>query len=144
MISNPNKKTYENIEIWRSRLFTDNYPYVYVDGVYLKRNWGGEIQNVSILVAIGVSSEGFREILGVAEGMKEDRESWRSFFAWLKERGLSDMDFPTRHWTRIRTNNAIERLNREIKRRTKAVGAFLDGRSALRLVCARLRHVAGS
>ena len=47
-------------------------------------------------------------------------------------------------WTRIRTNNTIERLNREIKRRTKAIGAFPDGQSALMLVCARLRHVAGT
>ena len=218
-----------------------DYPYVYVDGVYLKRSWGGEIQNVSVLVAIGVSQDGCREILGAAEGMKEDRESWRSFFVWLKERGLTGvrliigdknlgmletipevfpdaryqrctvhfyrnifsvtprnkmktvalmlkaihaqeskeaarekaiqvaeklramklakaakkvedgieetltyMDFPTQHWTRIRTNNAIERLNREIKRRTKAIGAFPDGQSALMLVCARLRHVAAT
>ena len=69
--------------------FPGDYPYVYVDGVYLKRNWGGEIQNVSVLVAIGVSQDGCREILGAAEGMKEDRESWRSFFVWLKERGLT-------------------------------------------------------
>ena len=205
----------------------------------MKRSWGGEIQNVSILVAIGVSQDGCREILGAAEGMKEDRESWRSFFVWLKERGLTGvrliigdknlgmletipevfpdaryqrctvhfyrnifsvtprnkmkavalmlkaihaqeskeaarekalqiseklqsmklskaakkvedgieetltyMDFPTQHWSRIRTNNTIERLNREIKRRTKAIGAFPDGQSALMLVCARLRHVA--
>ena len=54
------------------------------------------------------------------------------------------MDFPTQHWTRIRTNNTIERLNREIKRRTKAIGAFPDGQSALMLVCARLRHVAAT
>ena len=46
--------------------------------------------------------------------------------------------------TRLRTNNAIERLNREIKRRTKAIGAFPDGQSALMLVCARLRHVAAT
>ncbi|MEG2286097.1 MAG: transposase, partial [Eubacterium sp.] len=57
---------------------------------------------------------------------------------------LTYMDFPTQHWTRIRTNNTIERLNREIKRRTKAIGAFPDGQSALMLVCARLRHVAGT
>ena len=41
------------------------------------------------------------------------------------EESLTYMDFPTQHWTRIRTNNAIERLNGEIKRRTKAIGAFL-------------------
>jgi transposase-like protein len=240
-ISNLNKKAYEHIEVWRNRPLTDKYPYVYVDGVYLKRSWGGEIQNVSILVAIGVNNDGTREILGAAEGMKEDRESWKSFFLWLKGRGLSGvrliigdkclgmlesipeafpdakyqrctvhfyrnvftvvphnrmkdvammlkaihsqeckeaarqkaaqvveklrsmklgaaarkveegieetltyMDFPTQHWTRIRTNNAMERLNREIKRRTKAIGAFPDGQSALMLVCARLRHVAGT
>ena len=240
-ISNLNKKAYEHIETWRTRPLVGSYPYVYVDGVYLKRSWGGEIQNVSILVAIGVSNDGCREIIGAAEGMKEDKESWRSFFVWLKERGLTGvrliigdknlgmletipevfpdahyqrctvhfyrnifsvtprnkmkavammlkaihaqeskeaarekarqvaeklketklssaakklqdgieetltyMDFPTQHWTRIRTNNTIERLNREIKRRTKAIGAFPDGQSALMLVCARLRHVAGT
>ena len=222
------------------KLICETY-YTSSDGVYLKRNWGGEIQNVSILVAIGVSNDGFREIIGAAEGMKEDKESWHSFFVWLKERGLTGvrlivgdknlgmlesipevfpdaryqrctvhfyrnifsvtprnkmksvammlktihaqenreaarekarqvadklkemklssaakklqdgieetliyMDFPTQHWSRIRTNNTIERLNREIKRRPKAIGAFPDGQSALMFVCARLRHVAGT
>ena len=53
-------------------------------------------------------------------------------------------DFPSEHWTRIRTNNVIERLNREIRRQTRVVGTFPDGNSALMLVCARLRHVAGT
>ena len=52
--------------------------------------------------------------------------------------------FPTEHWSRIRTNNLTERVNREIRRRTRAIGAFPDGNSALMLVCARLRHVAAS
>ena len=240
-ISNLNKKAYEHIEEWRSRPLAEEYPYVYVDGVYLKHSWGGEIQNVSVLTAIGVNKEGYREILGAAEGMKEDHESWKNFFVWLKERGLKGvrliigdkclgmlesipeifpeacyqrctvhfyrnvftvtprtkmrtvammlkaihakeskkaarekaasvaqqlremklsaaaqkveesieetltyMDYPTEHWNRIRTNNTTERVNREIKRRTKAIGAFPDGQSALMLVCARLRHVAAS
>ena len=240
-VSNLNQKAYENIEKWRCRPITGEYAYVYVDGVYLKRSWGGEVRNVSILVAIGVDQDGYREILGAAEGMKEDRESWRNFLQWLKERGLSGvrlfigdknlgmletigevfpdaqyqrcivhfyrnvfsvvprgkirtvammlkaihaqeskeaarlkaaqvaeklremkliaaarkvedsieetltfMNFPSQHWTHIRTNNTLERLNREIKRRTRAIGAFPDGNSALMLVCARLRHVAGS
>lgn len=58
------------------------------------------------------------------------------------EETLTCMDFPTQHWTRIRTNNTIERLNREIKRRTRAIGVSPDGQSALMLVCAGLRHVA--
>ena len=60
------------------------------------------------------------------------------------EETLSYMDFPYEHWLRIRTNNVIERLNREIRRRTRVVGTFPDGNSALMLVCARLRHVAGT
>ena len=60
------------------------------------------------------------------------------------EETLTYFAFPSEHWTRIRTNNAIERLNREIRRRTRVVGCFPDGNSALMLVCARLRHVAGT
>jgi len=238
-ISNLNKKAYENIEQWRNRPITTAYPYVYVDGIFLKRCWGENYENVSILIAVGVSEDGYREIIGAAEGLKEDLTSWKNFFVWLKRRGLEDtrliigdkalgmveaigqvfpharyqrctvhffrnvfsvtpnkhvkevakmlkaihaqedktaaiekakaveaklrkmrlskaadivhngiaetltyMDFPTEHWMRIRTNNTLERLNREIKRRTKVVGTFPDGQSALMLVCARLRHVA--
>ena len=52
--------------------------------------------------------------------------------------------FPREHWRRIRTNNAIERLNREVRRRTRVVGTFPDGRSALMLATARLKYVAES
>ena len=211
-ISELNKKAYVHIEDWRNRpLQGGRYPYVYVDGIYLRRNWGGEYENVAILVAIAVNEDGFREVLGAAEGMKEDKASWVSFFQWLRGRGLDGVklinifsvvpkskvkivakmlkaihaqeskkasrekakavvdelramklkeaakkvedgieetltycDFPSEHWTRIRTNNAIERLNREIRRQTRVVGASPDGNSALMLVCARLRHVAGT
>ena len=241
-ISELNKKAYVHIEDWRNRpLQGGRYPYVYVDGIYLCRNWGGEFENVAILVAIAVNEDGYREVLGAAEGMKEDKASWISFFQWLRGRGLDGVklvvgdkclgmleavgevfpeakyqrctvhfyrnvfsvtprskvklvakmlkaihaqeskksarekaravvaelrsmklkeaarkvedgieetltycDFPSEHWTRIRTNNVIERLNREIRRRTRVVGSFPDGNSALMLVCARLRHVAGT
>ena len=241
-ISELNKKAYVNIEAWRNRpLQGGKYPYVYVDGIYLKRNWGGEYENVAVLVAIAVNEEGYREVLSAAEGMKEDKASWVSFFQWLRGRGLEGVklivgdkclgmleavgevfpeakyqrcvvhfyrnifsvvpkskvknvakmlkaihaqesrkasrekaaavvselkamklpeaakkveagieetltycDFPSEHWAKIRTNNVIERMNREIRRRTRVVGAFPDGNSALMLVCARLRHVAGT
>ena len=57
---------------------------------------------------------------------------------------LTYMNFPSEHWVRIRTTNVLERLNREIRRRTRVVGTFPYGNSALMLVCARLRHVAGT
>ena len=88
-ISELNKKAYVHIEDWRNRpLQGGRYPYVYVDGIYLRRNWGGEYENVAVLVAIAVNEDGFREVLGAAEGMKEDKASWVSFFQWLCGRGL--------------------------------------------------------
>ena len=118
-ISELNKKAYVHIEDWRNRpLRGGRYPYVYVDGIYLRRNWGGEYEKVAVLVAIAVNEDGIEET-------------------------LTYCDFPGEHRTRIRTNNVIERLNREI-RRIRVVGTFPDGNSALMLVCARLRHVAGT
>jgi transposase-like protein len=71
------------------RSLRGQHPYVFLDGIWLKRSWGGEVKNVSILVAIGVDQDGFREVLGVMEGAKEDKASWVNFMRHLKERGLS-------------------------------------------------------
>ncbi|ACD95974.1 IS256 family transposase [Trichlorobacter lovleyi] len=240
-ISNLNKKVYAKIEEWRNRPIIGNHPYVYLDGIVLKRSWGGEVCNVSVLVAIGVNEYGYRKILGVCEGAKEDKAGWSSFLHHLKQRGLSGVrlfitdacmglveslaeyypeskwqrcivhfyrnvfsvvprkkmpevaamlkaihasedkqaaiekagtvftkleemklreaakkvqdsisetltyfDFPREHRIRIRTNNALERIMKEIRRRTRVVGAFPDGHSALMLCAARLRHIAGT
>jgi len=240
-VSELNQKIYAQIEAWRNRPIEGRHAYVYLDGIWLKRSWGGEVKNVAVLVAIGVREDGYREILGVVEGVKEDTESWRNFLRHLKERGLqgvrllvsdkclglveavgefypeatwqrcmvhwyrnvmsvvpktkmkevmamlkaihaqedrqaardkaglvadkldtlrlsqaativragvdetlSYMAFPREHWTRIRTNNVLERIMREIRRRTRVVGNFPDGKSALMLVAARLRHIAGT
>jgi putative transposase len=240
-VSDLNQKLYERIEQWRNQPITGEYPYLYLDGICLKRSWAGEVRNVSVLVAVGVGTDGFREILGVAEGPKEDTESWRQFLTHLKGRGLTGVQlivsdkcmglveaatefypdarwqrcvvhwyrnifsevpktkvkevaamlkaihaqedaasaqekatavveklktlklkkaaekvaesvaetltyyrFPSEHHRQIRTNNMLERIMREIRRRTRVVGAFPDGRSALMLAAARLRYVAGS
>ncbi len=73
-ISALNKKSYENIEKWQNLPITEEFPYVYLDGISLKRSWSGEVRNVSVLVAVGVSHSGYRDVLGVAEGCKEDKE----------------------------------------------------------------------
>lgn len=240
-VSGLNQKIYETIEAWRNRPIEGKFAYVYLDGIWLKRSWGGEVKNVAVLVAVGVDEDGYRQILGVCDGAKEDLESWRNFLRHLKERGLTGvrlvisdkclglvqavaefypeagwqrcvvhfyrnvftavpkgkvkevaammkaihaqedrtaalekakavqakleamrlsraaqvvaegvhetlayMSFPREHWSRIRTNNMLERVMREIRRRTRVVGNFPDGKSALMLVGARLRHVAGT
>jgi len=240
-VSRLNAKIYKTIETWRMRPIEGTHPYVYLDGIALKRSWGGEVRNVSVLVAVGVNKEGYREILGVAEGAKEDKASWAGFLRHLKARGLKGVElvtsdkclglveslgefypkiswqrcivhfyrnvftvvpkgkvkevaamlkaihaqedkeeavrkatlvadklekmklaraatiiregiqetlsyyrFPPEHWRRIRTNNPLERIMREIRRRTNVVGCFPDGNSALMLVAARLRHIAGT
>ena len=100
-----------------------------------------------------------RKAIHAQESKKASREKAKAVVAELRamklkeaakkiedsvEETLTYCDFPSEHWTRIRTNNVIERLNREIRRRTRVVGCFPDGNSALMLVCARLRHVAGT
>jgi transposase-like protein len=240
LISKLNKQVYEKIEQWRQRPLEGRFPYVYLDGIVLKRTWAEEVRNVSILVAFGVNEDGYREILGAAEGAKEDKAGWGSFIENLKSRGLqgprlfiSDKcmglveslaeyypdtlwqrctvhfyrdvfsnvpstkvkevaamlkaihaqedrqasiekaelvveklrgmklpvaaktiedgiretltytSFPREHWRKLRTNNPMERIMREIRRRTRVVGNFPDGTSALMLVTARLRYIAG-
>ena len=242
-LSDKLKKVYADIDEWRGRPLEQDYPYLFMDGVWHKRCWGGSVENVSILVAVGVGMDGRREVLSVAEGMKEASESWREFIKGMLARGLKgvrlvtgdrcaglvaavnellpgaryqrcmvhfernilakvnpknrdwaadalkaifsmesrdkalekaesvakDMearklreaakclregigetttylldDYPREHRRRIRTNNMIERLNREIRRRTRVVGSFPDGRSALMLICARVRYVTSS
>lgn len=240
-VSDLNKKIYARIEEWRNAPIEGTHPYVYLDGIVLKRTWAGEVRNLSLLVAIGVNADGYREILGIMEGPKEDKAGWLGFLKHLKARGLKGIEmitsdacmglyesaaevypdarwqrctvhwyrnvfshvpapkvrevadmlkaihasedrlaadnkmadvitklkagkmwkaaelvektghetlayyaFPSEHWRRIRTNNPLERLMREIRRRTRVVGAFPDGQSCLNLAAGRLRHVAGT
>ena len=80
------------------------------------------------------------EQLRLYEAERGRQGKWRDGI----EETLTYSDFPSEHWTRIRTNNVIERLNREIRRRTRVVGQFPGRQLRLMLVCARLRHVAGT
>ena len=87
-VSNPNKKIYAKIEAWRNRHIEGEHPYLYLDGIVMKRTWTGEVRNVSLLVASAVNAEGFREILGICEGAKEDKSGWSAFLRHLVDRGL--------------------------------------------------------
>jgi transposase-like protein len=53
-VSKLTQKIYTKIDAWRTRALTSAYPYVFLDGIWLKRSWGSEVRNVSILVAISV------------------------------------------------------------------------------------------
>jgi putative transposase len=87
-VSSLNKKIYASIEAWRMRPIEGEHPYLYLDGIVVKRSWAGEV-NVSLLVATSVNSEGYREIFGICEGGKEDGASWLAFLKQLKQRGLA-------------------------------------------------------
>lgn len=82
-----NQKIAGQIETWLNQRIEGEHAYVFLDGIWLKRSWGGEVKNVRILVAIGVNQDGYREVLGVAEGTKEDKASWQGFLRYLKDRG---------------------------------------------------------
>ena len=86
-VSNLNEKAFESADKRRCRPLTCVYPYVYIDGIYLKRSWGC-YENVAVMVAIGANEDGYREMIGCAEGFAESKECWRDFLSWLRSRGL--------------------------------------------------------
>jgi putative transposase len=88
-VSDLNKRIYDTIEAWRNRPIEGEHPYVYLDGIVLKRSWAGEVRNVSLLVAIGVNRNGYREILGICEGAKEDKSGWSGFLKPTRAQGGS-------------------------------------------------------
>ncbi len=106
-------------------------------------------RTTSIFHPIPSSSEDREAALAKAEAVTEKLEGMRLKEAAAKvregiEETLTFYRFPASHWRRIRTNNPLERVMREIRRRTRVVGAFPDGESALMLAAARLRHIAGT
>jgi hypothetical protein len=76
----------------------------------MKRSWAGEVRNVSLLVAIGVTSEGYREILGICEGAKEDKSGWSAFLRHLVDRGLEGVELITSDACRGLVESAAEYL----------------------------------
>ena len=64
-VSELNQQLYERIEAWRNQPLEGRFAYVALDGIWLKRSWGGEVKNVAVLVAVGVDQEGYRQVLGV-------------------------------------------------------------------------------
>lgn len=72
-VLNLNKKIYAKIEEWRNRPIEGAHPYLYLDGIVMKRTWAGEVRNVSLLVASAVNSEGCGETLSICEGANEDK-----------------------------------------------------------------------
>ena len=87
-VSNLNDKAFKAVDEWRCRPLAREYPYVYIDGIYLKRSWDDSYENVAVMVAIGVNENGYREVVGCAEGFTESKECWLDFPSWLKSRGL--------------------------------------------------------
>lgn len=234
-MSRLNHKVYDKLKAWRERPLERHYRYLYLDGTVIKGRWSGHVEPISILVAVGVTEEGYREVLAVNAGSSEDGDSWLALLRSLRKRGVRGVDliiadahaglrearekafgkakyqrcifhfirniltqvpkrkqkqvaravkaifaqesfdeseakarrfmaehekslpgaiktlrkgllealtyyqFPEAHWSRIRTNNPLERLLREVKRRLKVVGTFPDVDSALMLATARLK-----
>jgi transposase-like protein len=77
------------VEAFRKRTLEGEFPYLWLDAMYLKVREGGRIVSKAVLVAFGVNGDGQREVLGLAVTHGEMERCWRSFLASLVERGLS-------------------------------------------------------
>jgi len=85
----------EELEPWRQRALEGEFPYLLVDARYEKARVDHRIVDVAVLVAIGVSSEGQRHVLGVDVAHGETTASWTAFLGGLKERGLTGVQLIT-------------------------------------------------
>jgi transposase-like protein len=83
------RKIHARIDEWRHRRIEGEHPYVFLDGIVMKRGRAGEARNVSLLAAIGVTTDGDREIPGIVEGPREDKSGWSMVLRRLADRGLS-------------------------------------------------------
>lgn len=81
------------VTAWNNRPLSDSrFPFVLVDALYLKVREDGRVRNRGVMLAIGVNTDGHREVLGLMLGDTESEESWTEFFSWLKSRGLRGVD----------------------------------------------------
>ena len=81
---------------WNNRPLSEvEYPFLIVDALVIKIREDHRVCSRSVLLALGVNSQGYREILGLQIGNSESEESWKDFFIWLKGRGLQGVDFVT-------------------------------------------------
>ncbi len=104
----PDRDLAEPVDRGRTPLPLSGRPYLYLDGIVLKRSWAGEVRNVSLLVAVAVKADGYREILGSLEGAKEDKKGWSAFLKHLKERGLTGVAWIVSDACRGRVESATE------------------------------------
>jgi putative transposase len=236
-VSNMAKLLDEELGKFRDRPLGE-FPFVLVDAQYQRVRHDGVVRNLAVLIAIGINSDGFRELIGVSVSLSEAEVHWRNFFQTLTHRGLSGMqliisddhaglnsartaifpsvpwqrcqfhlsqnaqayvpavgmrleiaqamrdifgcsslenartmvkqvvekysksapkfvawleenveegftiyNFPRAYWKKLRTSNALERTNREVKRRTRVATLFPNEASCLRLVSAVLREI---
>jgi transposase-like protein len=78
---------------WRTRPLSEAYPYLIFDARYEKVRRGGSVVSQGVLVAIGISKSGYREVLGCWVAESESEASWSAVFSELKKRGLSGVSY---------------------------------------------------
>lgn len=81
------------VEAWNERSLEGSYPFVIVDAMHIKVRRQQSVRSTSVLIAVGVNEEGYREILGIRIADSESEQGWLETFRWLKGRGLGGVEF---------------------------------------------------
>jgi putative transposase len=78
----------ERVHAFLDRPIEGDWPYLWIDATYVKVRQAGRIVSVAVIIAVGVNSEGMREVLGMAIGASEAEPFWTEFLRTLTRRGL--------------------------------------------------------
>ncbi len=87
-VSRITQRLEERVQSWKERPLEEEYPYLYLDATYLKANWGGKVVSVALLVAVGVTKGGYRELLAVEAAVEEKAVAYQGLLRGLLDRGL--------------------------------------------------------
>jgi len=91
LISNVTEAVIEEVKAWQSRLLETVYPIVYLDALVVKMRAEGRVENRAVYVAIGITMEGQKEVLGLWTSANEGAKFWLQVLTELKNRGVEDI-----------------------------------------------------
>jgi putative transposase len=91
LISQVTEAVMDEVKLWQNRLLDEVYPIIYLDAIRVKARHNGQVINKAVYLAIGVTMNGIKEVLGMWTAENEGAKFWLQVVTELKNRGVKDI-----------------------------------------------------